>query len=172
LRLESESEKISKGFWKIARTEDLNPDIQKKYQRDEILGASPEKLVVLLYDGAIRNVEDARKKREEKDPFEFTQHLTKAEAIVAELTGSLKVELLGEAGPNLLRLYDFVYGELIEAQRDKSDARLEGVVKILKQMRATWLETLERSKEESVDGVGAESSEQAPVRRPSFSLEA
>lgn len=155
----------------------MNPAIQKQYLRDEILGASPEKLVVLLYDGAIRNVEEARRKRNEVDPYDFTQHLTKAEAIVAELTGSLKLELLGEAGPNLLRLYDFVYEELIEAHRDKSDERLEGVVRILKKMRETWIETIEKSKDESSEvqseGLQEEAvAPQAPPRRPSFSLEA
>jgi flagellar secretion chaperone FliS len=152
----------------------LNPAIQKQYLRDQILGASPEKLVILLYDGAIRNVEEARKRRFDIDPFEFTQLLTKTQAIVAELTGSLKFELLGEAGPNMLLLYDFVYEELIEAHRDKSDERLQNAVSILKKMRATWLETVERSKEEIPETEAAEAAmqPQAPPRRPSLSLEA
>jgi flagellar secretion chaperone FliS len=143
----------------------------KQYLRDEILTASPEKLILMLYDGAIKRLQEALRRIEEKDPFEFTQNITKAEAILAELTGAIKQDHNPEVSINLLRLYDFCYQELIDSLRTKKAANIENVIKILKDLRETWIQAIPKAAEEA-PFIPKTETKPLPTKRPSLSFEA
>ena len=63
------------------------------YIKDQIQSATPQKLVVMLYDKAIRCLEDAKKEIENKDQFPFSSNIVRAEQIIAELMGALKADI-------------------------------------------------------------------------------
>ena len=146
----------------------------KKYLRDEILGASPQKLIVLLYDGAIKNLEEAKRHISDEDPYQYTQHFTKAEAIIAELTGAVKPNVSPEIGINLLRLYDFMYQSLLQSHAKRNEVQLEQVITMLRELRTTWVEAIEKAKEEPelTLASGEVEAPPQPPRRPSLSFEA
>lgn len=146
----------------------------KKYLRDEILGASPQKLIVLLYDGAIKNLEEAKRHSSDEDPYSYTQHYIKAEAIIAELTGAVKPNMNPEVGVNLLRLYDFMYQSLLESHTKRDEAQLSQVITMLRELRATWVDAIEKAQEEPELTLASGEAQAAPQppRRVSLSFEA
>lgn len=148
----------------------MNHNAKKQYLRDEILGASPQKLILLLYDGAIRNVEEAKRRIEDENPYDFTVAVTKAEAIVAELMGALKKEKNAQITINMVRLYEYLYKRLVEAHQSKDPAIFQEVSEHLSGLRETWSEAIEKAEE-------APAPQDAPPvaisnERPSLSFEA
>jgi flagellar protein FliS len=152
----------------------LTQAASKQYLRDEILGASPQKLVVLLYDGAIKNLEEAKRHISDEDPYSYTLHYTKAEAIIAELTGAVKPKMNPEVGINLLRLYDYMYQALLESHSKRDGEQLSQVISMLREMRATWASAIEKAQDEPELALTTGETETAPQppRRPSLSFEA
>lgn len=130
--------------------------------------------MVLLYDGAIRNLEEAKRHSADDDPYLYTQHYTKAEAIIAELTGAVKPQMNPEVGVNLLRLYDYMYQSLLESHAKRNVEKLEQVITMLRDLRSTWVDAIEKAKDEPelVLATGETESAPQPPRRPSLSFEA
>ena len=72
------------------------------YQRNAVMTASPEKLVKMLYDGAIKNLEQGRAGLEDSTTArsqEVGQSLSKAMGIIGELRASLDHAAGGEDRP-------------------------------------------------------------------------
>ena len=127
----------------------------------------------MLYDGAIKNVNEATRRMGDKDPYEFTQNITKTEAIIAELAGAIKQDKNPEVGMNLLNLYDFCYQELISALKNKDRQHLDNVLKLLKDLRDTWAEAIEKVADDpQFQQTEERAAAPAPAKRPSLSFEA
>lgn len=109
-----------------------------QYRSMQITTASPEKLVVMLYDGAIKNIRIAEEALAEKNYVEANKAFIKAQDIINELASSL--DMSQEISANLYQLYDFVRRVLIEANIKKSSENLDPVKKILTDLRDAWAE--------------------------------
>ncbi|SHJ68399.1 flagellar protein FliS [Malonomonas rubra DSM 5091] len=113
------------------------------YQNNQILTASPEQILIMLYDGAIRFVKGAKLAIEEERPADKAKYLSKTIAIITEFMNTLDHEVGGEIAADLLRLYDFMVSEL-SAVNVRSDAkRLDPVEKILTELREGFAEAIE-----------------------------
>jgi flagellar protein FliS len=146
-----------------------NPNsASKQYRREQILTASPQKLISLLYDGLIRFLGEAIKNVE--DPFLFVQSITKAEAIIAELMGGIKAERNPEVSHNLLKLYEFSYQQLVEAHTQKDTKTIEMVIDRFKDLKETWEEAIENVSDEDLSVAMAPTAD--VPKRPSLSFEA
>ncbi|NDF95924.1 MAG: flagellar export chaperone FliS, partial [Proteobacteria bacterium] len=82
------------------------------YQRAATETASPAQLIVMLYAGCIRFTALGKTAIEQKDFTTSRENLLKAQAIIAELMGSLNLSI-GDLATNLMRLYDYMYRRLI-----------------------------------------------------------
>ncbi|MGL5721470.1 MAG: flagellar export chaperone FliS [Brevinema sp.] len=111
------------------------------YHVNEIETASGLKLVVMLYDGAIRFSKKASGAIAAKD-FE-TAHINiiKVQNIVSELLSSLNFEA-GEISDTLSGLYLYMHRRLVEANLQKDASILEEVVELLENLKAGWDELL------------------------------
>ena len=89
-----------------------------KYQKTNIETSSPQKLVLILYDGALRFIREARKLLEEENFTEAFHKILRAENIVVELISSLNFEA-GDIANNFLQLYKFVNKRLVEANSER-----------------------------------------------------
>lgn len=116
-----------------------------EYQKNAIHGASPVQLVVMLYDGALKFLSQAREAMTNRDIYEQNQSLQKAQKIVSELTACLDMERGGEVARNLFGLYSFVYNELVKANIEDDLAALERAHKVLDELRQSWLEIQQQS---------------------------
>jgi flagellar secretion chaperone FliS len=114
-----------------------------QYQQNQILSASPEKILLMLYDGAIRFTRQAMYGLEEENLTLFHQGIKKTMAIITEFSNSLDHTIGGEIAENLDALYDFMIRELTKANLHKDIEKLRTVEKLLVDLRATWGEAAE-----------------------------
>jgi len=118
------------------------------YLKNEIEGATKGKLVLLLYDGAIKFLRTAKKSIEAKDIINAHKNIIKAENIIYELMSTLNMDA-GEISENLLKLYDFMVWKLIEANRDKTTENIDIVINLMLKLREAWREIVEKEQQES-----------------------
>lgn len=119
----------------------------RAYQAQSILTASPGQLVLMLYDGALRFIAQARAgiAQPEDSPGRIERinaAILRAEAIIAELRANLNPKDGGELAENLDRLYDYHLRRLFEANLRKSDEPLLEVETLLGELREGWVEML------------------------------
>lgn len=105
------------------------------YRNNQILTASPEQILIMLYDGAIRFVRQARQAIEEKRQADKARAINKAVAIITEFSNTLNYEAGGDIAVDLSRLYDFMIRELSAVNARGYAERLEPVEKILLDLR-------------------------------------
>ena len=118
------------------------------YKKNAILTATPEKLIVMMYDGAIQNLEKARKILKEtsnKYSPSAGEALGKALAIVGELRSSLNMEKGGEIAQNLDRLYEFSSFRIMEANMNRNTKPIEETLTILRTLKEGWEGIVERT---------------------------
>lgn len=115
-----------------------------EYRRNAVMTAPPEKLVVMMYDGAMRYTRQAIQKMEAGDVAECGRLIGCAFSVVSELKVSLDPRAGGEEGARLARrleqLYTFVMDSLVQANRERKPGPLEGVLDVLGTLREAWLD--------------------------------
>jgi len=105
------------------------------YKRREIQTASPGKIVVMLYDGALKNLNIAEDAYQNKDYEQKSRALTKVSDIVTELMGSLNFEKGGEIADRLQTLYVYVLQKIVDADINKNMQAIQESRKILSELR-------------------------------------
>jgi flagellar protein FliS len=110
------------------------------YEQNRILNASPTELVRILYRAAIRAVENARENLRSGDVRARSKEISQAQAIVAELAGSVDLSQSHELGERLLALYDYMQTRLIEANGRQKEAPLAEVSDLLETVLEGWSE--------------------------------
>ncbi|EJF02245.1 flagellar export chaperone FliS [Liquorilactobacillus mali] len=112
------------------------------YLGSQILGASPEKLVIFLYEGAIKSLKRAEFALDNSDNKSAHHELVKAQDIINELKQSINQEVAGELPTNLVSLYDFMLNELVKANLGKDKGTIGPVVDMLSELLESWQEVL------------------------------
>ncbi|MDW8051969.1 MAG: flagellar export chaperone FliS [Armatimonadota bacterium] len=110
----------------------------ERYLETAVETASPVRLIVMLYDGAIRFINEAAYAIRQRDYETKNAKIQRAQRILTELICSLDFEKGGEIARNLYRLYNYMYNQLIEANIEDSYERLEHVVNLLSELREAW----------------------------------
>ncbi len=114
------------------------------YQRTNVNTASQGRLVVLLYEGAIKhlnaaiNLFDANDKIKASDIEQFGIHIQKAQAIITELQVTLDMEKGKDIARNLMSLYLYFNEELMDANINHNKTKLQFVVKMLNELVESW----------------------------------
>lgn len=93
----------------------------------------------MLYDGALRFIEQGKQAMIAGDRWQQNDKLQRAQRIVTELTGALDFERGGEIAQNLLSLYSFVNNELIQANVADEIDGLDRAAKVLSDLRESWV---------------------------------
>lgn len=119
-----------------------------QYQNTQVGTASPEKILIMLYDGAINFTRIALEKMNKGDVAGKGRFVGKAQAIVSELMNTLNHEVGGEVARNLEQLYIFIIDEYLKANINNSPQSLENALRILGMLRDTWVEAIEIAKRE------------------------
>ena len=104
-----------------------------------VMSASPHKLVLMLYDGAITAINKAKANLELKDIAQKGQAISRAIDIVENgLKSSLDMKVGGELAVRLSMLYDYMCDSLLEANIKNDMGKLDEVLKLLTQLRSAW----------------------------------
>ena len=110
------------------------------YRRIEADSRSPIELVVMLYDGAIRFVGEARAAVARQDIAARGAAISRALTIVSELQNTLNIEDGGAIAQELDRLYTFINTRLLDVTLKKDAAALDEVEKVLVTLRDGWVQ--------------------------------
>ena len=124
----------------------------KQYQQTQISTASGEKIVLMLYDGAINYSRLAMENAAKGDRAGRGKYISKAQAIVAHLMDSLDHKIGGDITKRLNQLYMYIIQEYVNANVNNSVTPLGNAIKILGMMRETWIEAIEIVKKERETG--------------------
>lgn len=104
-----------------------------------VLTASPQMLIVMLYEGAIKAICTARSDLARGDHAAKGRALSKAIGIIDEgLKGALDVAAGGEIGENLLALYDYMSQALLDANVNNDTAAMDEVAALLRELKGAW----------------------------------
>lgn len=110
---------------------------------------APEDLVVLLVEGALRQVRRARQLWQAQQPVAARESLTQALDIVIELDNTLERDTGGELAEQLDALYAYMTTEMVQANlHGELDTRLEPVESVLATLGAGWEEAAQTVKQE------------------------
>lgn len=121
------------------------------YTRVNVETASQGKLVVMLFDGAIRRAQEAGRLIEaggRRD--EIHKNLVHAQDIIAELRNALDMQR-GQIARNLDRIYEYFQHLLITANLHKDTAPINECVRLMREMRDTWDEAFKKAARESTE---------------------
>ncbi len=105
------------------------------YRELEILSASPERLVVIVFDALVVQLERARIGTERNDLELQVAGLTKARAILGELLATLDFEKGGDVADRLAELYQFMLVELMDVGQRGDLAMMRRLASIASQLR-------------------------------------
>ncbi|MEZ4872437.1 MAG: flagellar export chaperone FliS [Bdellovibrionales bacterium] len=120
----------------------------QQYKKTSIESASREKLLLLMYEGAIRYVKKAMIAVDANDISERGLNIGKAYDVVLELNNTLDHEIGGEIAANLEQLYMFITDKLTEANVTGSKQPLEDVLRILTTLYEGWKQAVEKIKKQ------------------------
>ena len=120
----------------------------QKYKNTSIQSASREKLLLMLYEGAIRFTKQAIKAAEEKNIAERGMNIGRAFDIVMELNNTLDHKVGGEIALHLEQLYMFLMEQFTKAYISGSPEPLRASLKILENLYEGWVQAIEKLKKE------------------------
>lgn len=110
------------------------------YRQTRVKTASQGRIIVMLYDEAVRQIDIAlgllREQTRELD--RINNALVKAQDVVTELMVSLDLEEGGEIAKNLLRLYLFFNDRLMEGNVKKDETPIQEVRGLMVDLREAW----------------------------------
>ena len=109
----------------------------QSYQENAVLTATPERLVVMLYDGAGRFLRQSAAAMRAGEIERSNRAMQRGEAIVDELLATLNMDA-GELAESLRDLYLFCRRTLNEARVDRYAEKIDAVCGLLADLRSSW----------------------------------
>lgn len=119
-----------------------------KYKQTSVQSASKEKILLMLYEGAIRFVKQALIAIEKKDIAGRGMNIGRAYDVVMELNNTLNHEVGGEIAKNLEQLYMFITEQLTKSNATGQVKPLEDALRVLETLYSGWVEAIEKIKRE------------------------
>lgn len=108
------------------------------YKETAVMTQNRGRLVVMLYEGAIKHLRQAMKAIEANDSEQKGKLICKAQDIIFELNTVLDMEAGGEIADNLRKLYNFMWQHLGQANL-KCDCHMVGeVIDLLVELNEGW----------------------------------
>jgi flagellar secretion chaperone FliS len=111
--------------------------LRNQYNRDAILSATPARLLTMLYDRLLLDLSRAERAQESQNWAVASENLVHAQAIVAELSSSLKLDAW-DGAVGLFELYTFVSTTLVEANIRRDPGRTRSCITLLEPLRDAW----------------------------------
>jgi flagellar protein FliS len=115
----------------------------KQYQTSNITTATPEKLMILLFDGAIQFLQKAKTAIAEKKLQERSQNIDGARKIIRELMRTIDLENGNDVSKNLFKLYNRMAMDLIKANIQKNANKIDEVITDLTNIRWGFQKAIE-----------------------------
>ena len=111
--------------------------LRARYVGDAVTTASPQRLLVMLYDRLVLDLERAEIALDTGDRTDAAAQIQHAQDIVFELRESLRVDAW-EGGPRLAALYSWMITELVQAGVKRDRNRVAACRQIAEPLRDAW----------------------------------
>lgn len=125
---------------------------QQAYANNSVNTASPGELTLMLYNGCLKFIHLAERAMKENNIQQKNMNMQKAQAIVRELSITLKADT--ELGRNMLSLYEYLQERLIEANIKNDPAILKEVEGFVIEFRDTWKQVIQENRRMQQVGAG------------------
>jgi flagellar protein FliS len=112
---------------------------RNQYLTDSVLSAPPARLLTMLYDRLLLDLGRAQAAQETANWHVANENLLHAQAIVTELSSSLKVDAW-DGADGLLGLYNYTYTALVNANIQRDAALTREAIELLEPLRQAWHE--------------------------------
>lgn len=113
----------------------VDPSLQ--YLQMKVEGANQLELIIILYEGAIKFLNQAKLFFEAKKYDQRCDALINAQEVIRELRNSLDMSIK-EISPRLKSLYDYMINRLIESNVQKKVEYIDEVLKMLTELKDVW----------------------------------
>lgn len=117
---------------------------RENYLATEVLTAPPQKLHLMLLEGAMRSIERVRQHWRAHQTEQATEAIIRAEDILGELLAGLNRELQSDLVKKTAAIYLFVLRTLMEASFRKDQSKLDEALRVLEIQRNTWRHVCQR----------------------------
>jgi len=108
------------------------------YQDTAITTQSKGRLIVLLYDGAIKFMKLAIRELEANNYEAKGRYIGKAQDVINELNAVLDTNTGGEVATNLRKLYCFMNGHLSQANARRDPEMIREVITLMEELNQSW----------------------------------
>ena len=115
----------------------------KQYQTSNITTATPEKLMIMLFDGAIQFLQKAKTAIAEKNLKERSVNIESARKIVRELMRTIDLENGNDVSKSLFKLYNTMAMKLIKANVSKNTDLIDEVLEDMMNIRWGFQKAIE-----------------------------
>lgn len=133
------------------------------YQTVQVTTTDRGRLLLMMYEGALKFLRQAKSGLETGDMAKFCRFLSKSQAIIAELMNTLDHDKGGQIAKDLDRLYDFMLFYLTEANLHRDAERIAKVIGLLETVYAAYKQIIEGEKTKAEATVAEASSTVAPT---------
>lgn len=137
------------------------------YQTVQVTTTDKGRLLLMMYEGAIKFLKQSRAGLEENDIVKFCKYLNKGQAIIAELMNTLDFDKGGQIARDLDRLYDFMLFYLTEANLYRDAKRITKTIELIETIYKAYKTIIEQKQQDSTT-VQEEAKE--AIRRVAISL--
>jgi flagellar secretion chaperone FliS len=121
-----------------------------QYQKTQVTTASREKILLMLYEGAIRFTKQARIAMQKEKIADKGKFISKATAILSELMATLDFKAGGELAVDLENLYVFMIDKLIEGNINNDVKCLDNVEELLMTLYEAWKDVIENPRADGI----------------------
>ena len=108
------------------------------YQETAVATQSRGRLIVMLYDGAVKFMKLAIRELEAGNYAAKGQYINRAQDIINELNAVLAMEAGGETSQNLRKLYLFMNRRLSEANAKRDPQMIREVIALAEELNQSW----------------------------------
>ena len=114
------------------------------YKNQQIMTASPEELTLMLYNGAVRFVNESIQALDQGNLEKANSANLRAQDIVKEFMATLDMQY--EISHSLLALYDYIEFRLIQGNLKKDKQQLGEARDMLLELRDTWAQVIKQTR--------------------------
>jgi len=123
----------------------MSTKAHETYQRNQVQTASPGELTLMLYNGLVKFIKQAKSALENNQIEQSHAYILRAQDIITEFMVSLNMEI--EISKELLPLYDYMKQGLIEANLRKDPIKLAEMEEMAVELRDTWIQVIKLAKQ-------------------------
>lgn len=121
------------------------------YKNNSINTSSPGELTLMLYNGCLKFIEQAKRALAENKVEEKNTAVQKAQAIITELMLTLDTSV--PVAENMMTLYDFANSRLIDGNIKNDSVMFDEAADIIREFRDTWKQVIQLNRQKQYANV-------------------